>query len=36
MLKDISGQSVPQVTLPIFANNEWQTVTTDDLFKGKT
>ncbi len=36
MLKDISGQKVPQVTLPIFANNQWQNVTTDDLFKGKT
>jgi len=36
MLNDISGQTVPKVTLPIFANNQWQTLTSDDLFKGKT
>ena len=36
MFKDISGQSVPQVTFPYRANNEWHKVTSDELFKGKT
>ncbi|MCP5161417.1 MAG: glutathione peroxidase [Hahellaceae bacterium] len=30
------GHRVPQVTFPIRVNNEWQKVTTDNLFKGKT
>ena len=30
------GQAVPQVTFPIRLNNEWSSVSTDDLFKGKT
>ncbi|MBN2647814.1 MAG: glutathione peroxidase [Thiotrichales bacterium] len=30
------GQRVPQVTFPIRQNNQWQSVTTDALFKGKT
>ena len=30
------GQSIPQVTFPIRTHNEWVSVTSDDLFKGKT
>jgi glutaredoxin-like protein len=30
------GQYVPQVTFPIRTNDEWQTVSSDELFKGKT
>jgi len=30
------GQQVPQVSWPVRAGDEWQTVTTDDVFKGKT
>ena len=30
------GQPVPQVTFPMRTNNEWTSVTTNDLFKGKT
>lgn len=35
MLKNIEGQSVPQVVFPTRVDNEWVNVTTDDLFKGK-
>ncbi len=30
------GQKVPSVTFQVRENNEWKSVTTDDLFKGKT
>ena len=36
LLKDISGQSVPQVSFQTRQDNAWKTVTTDDLFSGKT
>lgn len=35
MLKNKEGQKVPKVTFHIRENNEWKTVTTDELFKGK-
>lgn len=34
-LKNIEGQSVPQVTFRVRENDEWKSVSTDDLFKGK-
>jgi glutaredoxin-like protein len=34
-LQSREGQRVPDVTFKIRRNNEWATVTTDDLFKGK-
>ena len=34
-LQNREGQNVPDVTFKIRRNNEWATVTTDDLFKGK-
>lgn len=36
MLQNHEGQRVPQVNFRIRENNEWKTVTTDDIFKGKT
>ena len=36
MLKSREGQTVPNVTFPIRVNDEWQKVTSDALFKGKT
>jgi glutaredoxin-like protein len=36
MLSNREGQAVPQVKFRIRSGNEWQTVTTDELFKGKT
>ena len=36
MLKDLTGNHIPNVTFPYRANNEWHKVTTDELFKGKT
>ncbi|HEY9102263.1 glutathione peroxidase [Chitinimonas sp.] len=36
MLQNREGQAVPQVTFRIRQNNEWKSVTTDELFKGKT
>lgn len=36
MLQNREGQRVPQVQFRVRENNEWRTVTTDDLFKGKT
>ena len=36
MLKNREGQRVPNVTFRIRENNEWKSVTTDDLFAGKT
>src|SRR5450759_5287987 len=36
MLKSREGQKVPNVTFPIRVNGEWQKVTSDALFKGKT
>ena len=36
MLQNKEGQHVPNVTFRIRENNEWRSVTTDDLFKGKT
>src|SRR5690606_18593114 len=35
-LPNKEGQRVPNVKFPIRAGNDWKTVTTDDLFKGKT
>jgi glutaredoxin-like protein len=34
-LQNREGQNVPDVSFRILANNEWKTVTTDDLFAGK-
>ncbi|MGQ5523955.1 glutathione peroxidase [Chitinimonas sp. PSY-7] len=36
MLKNHEGQAVPKVTFRIRQNNEWTSVTTDELFKNKT
>jgi glutaredoxin-like protein len=36
MLKSREGQKVPQVTFPIRVKDEWQKVSSDALFKGKT
>ena len=36
MLPNLEGQRVPDVTFRVRANNEWNDVTTDDLFAGKT
>src|SRR5262245_28681940 len=36
MLTNHEGQRVPQVTFRTRANSEWRSVTTDDLFGGKT
>jgi len=36
MIANREGQSVPQVAFRTRVNGEWKTVTTDDLFKGKT
>lgn len=36
MPKSREGQYVPQVTFPIRVNGQWQKVSSDDLFKGKT
>jgi glutathione-dependent peroxiredoxin len=36
MLPNREGQRVPKVSFRIRSGNEWKTVTTDDLFKGKT
>ncbi len=36
MLQNHEGQRVPQVNFRVRENNEWKTVTTDDIFKGKT
>jgi len=35
MNKDLIGKSVPEVTFKVFDGNEWEDVTTDDLFFGK-
>ncbi|MBE0615799.1 MAG: glutathione peroxidase [Burkholderiales bacterium] len=36
MLSNREGQRVPNVTFHLRANDAWQRVTTDDLFRGKT
>jgi glutaredoxin-like protein len=36
MLPNREGQRVPSVTFRVRENNEWKSVTTDELFKGKT
>jgi len=36
MFTNCEGQSVPQVTFRTRDNSEWKTVTTDEIFKGKT
>lgn len=36
MLQNREGQRVPNVNFRIRENNEWKTVTTDELFEGKT
>jgi glutaredoxin-like protein len=36
MLENREGQRVPNVTFRIRENNEWKSVTTDQLFKGRT
>ncbi len=36
MLQNREGQRVPHVSFRVRANNEWKTITTDDIFKGKT
>jgi glutaredoxin-like protein len=35
MNRELVGKSVPEVTFKVFDNNEWEDVTTDDLFFGK-
>lgn len=36
MLNNIEGKRVPQVTFSTRTNDQWQQITTDDIFKGKT
>ena len=36
MLQNREGQRVPNVTFRVRQDNEWKTVTSDDLFAGKT
>ncbi|MGB0733658.1 MAG: glutathione peroxidase [Pontibacterium sp.] len=36
MQQNREGQAVPNVTFPARANNDWISITTDELFKGKT
>jgi glutaredoxin-like protein len=36
MLANREGQRVPQVTFRTRANNEWRSVTTDEIFRGRT
>jgi len=36
MLKNHEGKRVPNVTFRVRENNEWKSVTTDELFNGKT
>ncbi|WP_298448852.1 glutathione peroxidase [uncultured Marinobacter sp.] len=36
MLSSSEGKKVPQVTFPIRHDNEWTSVTSDELFKGQT
>lgn len=36
MLKNREGQRVPQVVFRVRENNQWKSVTSDELFKGKT
>ena len=36
MFPNREGQRVPNVTFRVRENNEWKSVTTDDLFKGRT
>src|SRR5690606_9649632 len=35
-LPNHEGKRVPNVSFPVRVGNDWKTVTTDDLFKGKT
>ena len=36
MLKDLTGHTIPNATFPFRANDEWHSVTTDELFNNKT
>ncbi|WP_144635607.1 glutathione peroxidase [Bordetella genomosp. 13] len=36
MLQSREGQRVPNVTFPVRQGNDWKTLTSDELFKGKT
>lgn len=36
MFQNREGQAVPQVSFPVREGNDWKTLTTDQLFKGKT
>ncbi len=36
MLNNIEGKTIPSVTFATRQNDEWKSVTTDDIFKGKT
>jgi len=36
MLKNIEGQTIPNVTFPIRQNDDWIQLSTSDIFKGKT
>ena len=36
MLENREGQSIPSVSFATRIGNDWKTVTTDDLFKGKS
>ena len=36
MLNNIEGQTIPNVTFATRQNDEWKSVTTDEIFKGRT
>lgn len=36
MFKSIEGQSIPNVTVPVRQNNDWDSINTEALFKDKT
>ena len=36
MLENREGQTIPSVSFPVRVGNDWQTITTEQLFKGKT
>ena len=36
MLKNIEGQTIPSVTFATRQNDEWKSVTTDEIFTGRT
>ena len=36
MLRDRTGQQVPQVSFRTRTGNDWKTVSSDDIFQGRT